>query len=109
MYNVIGATYNNSATTGYFSIPDLRGRMPLGADNMGGVSADTVTADYADGIGQVGGSELEAIALENLPEHEHDMRGDSPQQYYVINPDSTTTGDADAIIDTDLVGTANGL
>ena len=109
LYNVIGATYNNSATTGYFSIPDMRGRMPLGADNMGGTAANVVTA--ADTLGAKSGTGSFTLTVDNLPDHKHELKDDgaTPQQYYVINPDSTTTGDADAIIDTDLVGTANGL
>ena len=100
LFETIGYSFGarTSIAAGNFRVPDLRGRTPLGADNMGGVSADTVTADYADGIGQVGGSELEAIALENLPEHEHDMRGDSGDQFYGIRDISGTPSDDDAIV-----------
>ena len=87
-----------TVTAGYFKVPDMRGRMPLGADNMGGTTADVVTANYADGIGQIGGSELENIAVDNLPEHKHDMRGDSGDQYYAIRDISGTPSDNDAIV-----------
>lgn len=54
----IGTTYGigDGATT--FNLPDLRGRFPLGADNMGVVSANRVTATQADNIGQSDGIEL---------------------------------------------------
>ncbi len=109
LHNVIGSTYDNSAPTGYFTLPDLRGRLPLGADNMGGTAANVVTA--ADTLGAKSGAPSTTITVDNLPDHKHELKDDgaTPQQYYVINPDSTTTGDSDAIIDTDLVGTANGL
>lgn len=106
---VIGNTYDNSAPTGYFTLPDLRGRMPLGADNMGGSAANIVPS--ADTLGAKSGAETATITVDNLPDHKHELKDDgaTPQQYYVINPDSTVSGDSDAIIDTDLVGTANGL
>lgn len=109
LHDVIGSTYDNSAPTGYFTLPDLRGRLPLGADNMGGIAANVVTA--ADTLGAKSGAPSTTITVDNLPDHKHELKDDgaTPQQYYVINPDSTTTGDSDAIIDTDLVGTANGL
>tara|TARA_B110000503_G_scaffold129783_1_gene202384 strand:- start:17298 stop:19337 length:2040 start_codon:yes stop_codon:yes gene_type:complete len=60
--------------SGSFKLPDMRGRMPLGADNMGGNPAGVVTSDYATSTGQIGGSESETIAIENLPEHKHNLR-----------------------------------
>ena len=33
-----------------FALPDLRGRMPLGLDNMGGTSANIVTNAQADAL-----------------------------------------------------------
>jgi microcystin-dependent protein len=58
----------------------MRGRMPLGADNMGGNAAGVVDADYAAGVGQIGGSEYEPIAVENLPEHRHNLRSGETKQ-----------------------------
>jgi len=100
LFDVIGYTYGASptVTTGFFKVPDLRGRVPLGADNMGGSSANVVTASYADAVGSTGGSETQNITLNNLPEHEHDLRGDSGAQYYALRDVSGTPADTDAII-----------
>ena len=100
LYETIGFNFGarTSVTSGFFKVPDLRGRLPLGADNMGGDPAGTVTADYATGVGQVGGSEFEDIAVENLPEHKHDMRGDSGDQYYALRDVSGTPNDNEAIV-----------
>ncbi len=100
LYETIGFNFGarTSVTPGFFKIPDLRGRLPLGADNMGGNPAGTVTANYATGVGQVGGSEFEDIAVENLPEHKHDMRGDSGDQYYALRDVSGTPNDNEAIV-----------
>ena len=86
LFRIIGYRYKDQAltTSGNFAVPDLRGRQPLGADNMGGSSSGRVTNVSADVIGQSGGNEKKNIAVENLPEHEHDLRGPSGDQYYVI-------------------------
>ena len=108
LHNVIGTTYKASPTSGYFALPDLRGRFILGADNMGGTSADIVTSTSADVIGSKDGAEQVTITTENLPEHEHDLRGDSGDQYYAIRDVSGTPNDNDAIIYDAPTGTGAG-
>lgn len=85
----------STVTPGFFRVPDLRGRMPLGADNMGGVSANVVDSTYADGIGQIGGSQTQIIDKSNLPEHEHDLRGDI-NQFYTIRDNASAPVDEGA-------------
>ena len=80
----------------------------MGMDNMGGTSADTVTASYADTIGGVGGSENKTILTNNLPEHKHNMRGDSLDQYYAIRDVTGTPADSEAIVYDAPTGTGNG-
>jgi microcystin-dependent protein len=110
LFEVIGYSFGARTTvpSGFFKVPDLRGRLPLGADNMGGTSANTVVADYADGVGQIGGSETETILVENLPEHVHDLRGDSGDQYYALRDVSGTPRDSDAIVYDAPTGLGNG-
>jgi len=110
LFDAIGYNFGarTTVTSGFFKVPDLRGRVPLGADNMGGVSANTVTADYADGVGQIGGAENRNIEVENLPEHKHDMRGDSGDQYFAIRDVSGTPSDSEAIVYDAPTGLGNG-
>jgi microcystin-dependent protein len=84
-------------TSGKFGLPDLRGRFALGADNMGGSSANRVTNVNADVLGNSGGFEKYQIEVENLPEHEHDMRGPSGAQYYAVRDIQGQPADAEAI------------
>ena len=98
LYAVIGTTYKANPTEGFFAVPDLRGRFPLGADNMGDNAANVVTDIAADVVGAKSGSEDVSIQVENLPEHKHDLRGDSGDQYYVIRDVSGTPNDNEAII-----------
>jgi microcystin-dependent protein len=82
---------------GTFALPDMRGRFPLGLDNMNDNPANRVTSSAADGIGNSLGAESVTITLENLPEHEHDLRGESGAQYYIIRDISGEPADDDAI------------
>jgi microcystin-dependent protein len=122
LFDVIKYTYGDPLTLlgiGTFKLPDLRGRMGLGIDNMnngitvpaaaditqqiqpGGGSANRVTSTNADidsedlyAARNGSGSENVTIDKYNLPEHEHDMQGDKSQYYAFRNfsgaPEDTT-------------------
>ena len=73
-YNTIGTTYGAGVNPNTFKLPDLRGRFPLGKDNMdngttvqdannspvdaGGGSAGRVTDTNAESLGGSGGDEV---------------------------------------------------
>jgi hypothetical protein len=56
-----------------FNVPDMRGRVPAGRDNMGGVAANRLTASTngfgldANGIGVAGGSQSQIVTQLKLP------------------------------------------
>lgn len=68
LFNTIGTTYGsgNGATT--FNLPDLRGRVPAGKDDMGGTAASRLTSAVSGvsgtALGGSGGSQ-------NIPDHSH--------------------------------------
>ena len=80
-----------------FTLPDFRGRFALGADNMGGPSANRVTNIAADSIGGNAGTESITFTADNLPEHEHDLEGASGTQFYGIRVGAGTPVDDNAI------------
>tara|TARA_B100001248_G_scaffold155090_1_gene116707 strand:+ start:30192 stop:32282 length:2091 start_codon:yes stop_codon:yes gene_type:complete len=100
LYNAIQFQFKDQSqvASGFFGLPDFRGRFPLGADNMGGTSANRVTDVNADTVGLASGVESRAIDVKNLPEHEHDLRSPKGAQFYVILDDSGTPQDADTIV-----------
>lgn len=70
LFDVIGTKFGSQSGT-TFSLPDMRGRIPLGKDNMGGASANRVTATQADTIGQASGAEKHTLTTAEMPSHTH--------------------------------------
>jgi microcystin-dependent protein len=99
LYNTILYQFKDQSqvTSGNFGLPDFRGRFALGADNMGGTSANRVSDVNADIVGLGSGVESRSIDVKNLPEHEHDLRSPKGAQFYVILDDSGVQQDADTI------------
>ncbi len=71
LFDVIGTRYGVGNANTTFNLPDLRGRFPLGKDDMGEVSADRVTAAEADTIGGASGLEDHTLVENETPVHTH--------------------------------------
>jgi len=76
LFGVLSTTYGagNGSTT--FNLPDLRGRMPLGAGtgvglNASGTGAPSGTAQTARTAGQWGGEETHLLTSSEMPQHNH--------------------------------------
>jgi microcystin-dependent protein len=74
LWGVIGTTYGGSSITA-FSVPDLRGRIAAGKDNMGGITASRLTA-AGSGItgttlGNTGGTQTHTLTEAQMPSHTH--------------------------------------
>jgi microcystin-dependent protein/cytoskeletal protein CcmA (bactofilin family) len=118
LFDIIGITYNGSAAlagVGTFRLPDLRGRFPLGRDNMdngiqvpnstggfidaGGGNVDRVPGTAADNLAGSGGQSSNTLIVNNLPDHEHNMRGSTGQQYFATRVDTAAPLDSGAFSD----------
>ena len=99
LYNSIQYQFKDQSqvSSGFFGLPDFRGRFALGADNLGGASANRVSDANADTVGLGSGVEARSIDVKNLPEHEHDLRSPKGAQFYVMLDDSGTQQDADTL------------
>lgn len=75
LFAVIGTQFGAGDGSTTFNLPDLRGRFPLGLDNMGGTSANRVTASAADTMGGSGGAETHTLTAAELAAHNHTVTG----------------------------------
>ena len=76
LFAVIGLTYGVGDGSTTFNIPDLRGRVIAGQDDMGGTSADRLTNQTGglngDTLGATGGHETHTLTEAQMPSHTHD-------------------------------------
>lgn len=71
LYAAIGVTYGGTGITA-FMLPDLRGRVVAGQDDMGGVSANRLTAPLdGDVLGNTGGLQTHTLTATEMPSHNH--------------------------------------
>lgn len=69
LFSAIGTTYgSNDSTT--FTLPDMRGLVIAGKDDMGGAAAGIMT-DYGTTLGATGGSEHVTLTTNEMPAHSH--------------------------------------
>jgi microcystin-dependent protein len=66
LFSLIGTNYGGNGVT-TFALPDLRGRVPVGAGLGPGLS------DYV--MGQAEGSEVVNLSVSELPAHSHSIQG----------------------------------
>ena len=135
LYSVIEHSFKSKAQLtkeGYpgddwFAVPDLRGRFPLGRDNMGrgypdqdkNANGSLIDADdrrdrlnnaAADTLGAASGVEERTIDIGNLPEHEHNMinnDGDG-SQFYAFSNEPNPIVDGETSLVPNLVGNGSG-
>jgi microcystin-dependent protein len=133
LFNVIGYAYKTPSLlvgAATFALPDLRGRFPLGADNMnnnltvtsktnaqttlsaGGGSANRISATTGSTVGSYGGSQNVTLTTSNLPDHKHSLNN-AGNQYYAAGAPNPTTSDTTVagfgLIQTGATGQGFGL
>lgn len=85
LFAVLSTTYGVGDGSTTFNLPDARGRVVAGQDDMGGTSANRLTTPLnGDTLGAVGGAESVALSIAELATHNHTFS------------DTATTGNASA-------------
>jgi microcystin-dependent protein len=110
LFAVIGTTYGVGDGSTTFNLPDLRGRVVAGEDDMGGTSANRLTglSGGVDGdiLGGSGGSESHTLTTAQLAVHNHTItfsgsgaagsNGAEPNRLTVNNITSSNAGSGSA-------------
>lgn len=79
LFSAIGTTYGVGDGSSTFNLPDLRGRVAAGRDNMGGSAASRITSSQSNSddpitgatLGDAGGDEVQDLQTTHLPAHTH--------------------------------------
>lgn len=75
LFAAIGETYGSGDGSTTFNVPDLRGRVIGGKDDMGGIGANRLTGVSGsvdgDSLGNTGGNETHTLTTAELPAHNH--------------------------------------
>jgi microcystin-dependent protein len=103
LFAVIGTTYGSGNGTTTFNVPDLRGRVVAGRDNMGGTAASRITSAVfgmsADALGANGGDESVGLSplsgaegYDNTPANAETISNIQPTMIlnYIIKTDLVT-------------------
>lgn len=75
LFSLLGTTYGTGDGSSTFNLPDLRGRVVAGRDDMGGSAASRLTSSYfgtsAASLGATGGLESHTLTTAQLASHSH--------------------------------------
>lgn len=81
LFAAIGTAFGAGDGSMTFNVPDCRGRVPAGKDNMGGTAASRLTTagSGVDGstLGAVGGAQTHTLDTTQIPAHNHTLGSQS--------------------------------
>ena len=79
LFAAIGTTYGAGDGSTTFNLPDLRGRVAAGKDDMGGTAANRITNGGSGIVGTTlganGGAETHTLTTAQIPNHTHTILG----------------------------------
>lgn len=95
----LGTTFGTGDGSTTFNIPDKRGRVSAGKDDMGGSSANRLTNQTGgldgDTLGATGGAETNTLTEAQMPVHTHGVTDSG--HTHVVNPQATFSGNTAAL------------
>lgn len=74
LFAALSTTYGAGDGSTTFNLPDLRGRVPAGVDNMGGSAASRLTnavLSASNTLGAAGGAQTHTLDSSQIPAHSH--------------------------------------
>jgi microcystin-dependent protein len=110
LFALYGTTYGVGDGSTTFNLPDDRGRVAVGLDNMGGSDAGRLSVSNT--LGGTGGAETVTLSSTEMPSHTHTIDHDHANGF--TNPDGAHTHsvavgeDGGDLLDGAFVGSATG-
>lgn len=71
LFALIGTTFGAGDGLSTFNLPDLRGRVLMALDNLGGAQANTVNLNNARVLGGLVGAHTQSLTASQIPAHTH--------------------------------------
>lgn len=106
LFAIIGITYGAGDGINTFNVPDFRGRVLVGLDNMGGNAANVISGAWAKTPGGKYGEETHKLIVSEMPSHRHYGYGENlPYWPYGTYGPNNTQGPPHADYDNYLLGT----
>lgn len=75
LFTRLGTTYGIGDGSTTFNLPDYRGRVGAGRDNMGGTSAARLNTISSTTLGAVGGAQTHTLVTGEMADHSHTFSG----------------------------------
>lgn len=99
LFSAIGIVYGSGDGSTTFNLPDFRGRIGAGRDDMGGSAANRITSGgsgiVGTTLGAAGGAETHTLTVAQLASHTHEQRGGTTgtggMRYETTNASATLT------------------
>jgi microcystin-dependent protein len=91
LFAAISTAYGTGDGSTTFNLPDLRGRVAAGLDNMGGTDAGRLS--LANTLGTTAGAQTHTLTTDEIPAHNHN----EAYTYYQPNFSNATVGDQNPV------------
>jgi microcystin-dependent protein len=101
LFSLLSTTYGSGDGTTTFNVPDLRGRVIAGKDDMGGSSAFRLSATglgvAADVLGNAGASETYTLVTSNLPPYTPSGTNTGGSATFTYSANNMTNGGSNTV------------